>query len=320
MKRTASASNDLGWARAVIVAALVMTGCAERFPAFGGGPGDMTTDVKVVDSAGRITLPTDSFNSNAQDILSISGDLSDRMIVDCMAQHGFAYSASLRMRSFISRLDSRFGLISQADVERLGYTDPNRDRSAAATADAPAPESSAAFGLALFGPESERSESTHRLSTGETLTFFAPGGCAGASYEEIFGGAEERIEVLRSFARVEDFDNQSRGHRSAAGTYQDALSIWLVCMADHGETRFETPLSAAHYNWAEPRPSAEEIRVADLDLSCKATSRLVQVGAELEAGWQDSNLHMVQGDLERLEAVWERLRQLDVNAGRRKHG
>jgi hypothetical protein len=247
--------------------------------------------VPPISSFPRITdpspdsLPIEAFLlSSRQEQELLTGQ--QRLIAQCMAKSGYAYNVpeSANAAAAGPFLARRYGVVSHTEVAKFGYHPPSP---AGPSSKAVQPVISSQEQLALTGgsaplqvsptPGASKQRQPH---PGQKAL---PGGCVGASLRTLL--AHGGLMGQPSVAEKINFDSfsASLANRQVVA----AFSQWSKCMASDGFS-YSNPMDAvADPRWQTAAPSRLEIRTAQADVACKATTNLVGTWFTVESAIQE---------------------------------
>ncbi|GFE26967.1 hypothetical protein [Streptomyces nigrescens] len=210
----------------------------------------------------RLVLPFDAYALSGPDVHTIES-AEDVLIRDCMRAKGKAWRA-LPQPSTVDPdppQRRRYGVIEPDVARRFGYHLP------------PAP------------PETARRDEIWRarekMPRAAQLAAYGKdgvGGCWKKAHVHLLRGVPKG-STAQFNRRIRDEFTASQQHRAV----RSVVRSWSACMKGNGY-RYPDPLAAAGDDrWAKsPRPSRQEIAVAEADVRCKQETRLVSVWGKAE--------------------------------------
>ncbi len=255
------------------------------------------------------------------------GRVQSELVRRCMASHGFRYyepdfgplpaTDTATADQISPHPADGYGLFAQAETNAtnnaLGTSVQLPASASAGVFGGPPSDEQDRYVLSLpaaqqkaYSRAFEGSPSDHGSVTlpGVAQIGFATGGCLGAAEKQIYGSLSEQAELQME---PQILHNQISQQVQGNHAYVVAGQQWQVCMRQAGFS-YTSPGQAIgklqqEYAAHGPQPSIhqQEIRIADADAKCDATSRLRAITAQV----QDKYLHRmsatVQGEILTLE-------------------
>lgn len=280
-----------GFVVPAVSALAMLAACTGSEPA-GGLPQDGSADPATKPPTATVSPPpepvgdelTSLVESAAPSLLASVADPTTRrtveratqeLIADCMADQGFDYV--VRQPEQVTEppdsiLLGAFGLTDIEQARANGYYNPEL----AADVDLEPRSGEEAFTEALFGdPRAERIlEEIVDPMTGTPIGMVEQRqGCVGQAEAAAYGGADVRLRYLALDAAMQEAALDTIAAAQASELFQMAEEAWSRCMTARGYA-FDRLVDVAATEWAEPRPSDEEVNTAVTDVECKADSDL----------------------------------------------
>lgn len=260
------------------------------------------------------SMPLAYFLQNKISIQAAVDVAIERRTADCMQNLGFDFRQVLTFAPEApTTVLRRYGVTDVESAEANGYMQPGSSASSDGQDDSNSfptePSALQAYTLALFGAPEEARTVTVADSPIDVpaRAIDLPGGCLGGATVDFFGGYDEWSTYATTMAALDDINLESFNHLSSSEEYAELLHEWVSCANLKGEYRFNSPEDAINNQWSAPRPSAEEVRVATIDASCKADTQFVQRCIKIESAWQSRQA--IEGLAERYAVVSEQVLQ-----------
>lgn len=207
---------------------------------------------------------------------------SDVLIQRCMAEAGFDYQVAppreAPQDAAAMLIDQALGVTTVADAQRYGYVPPlvalDADDDGRADLNS---SSEPAFLDALFGTDRGSPESNAVVDddTGRQVgSLEIRDGCTGSADDQLFGSSEDRASFYSLDLTLQNLAVEAVVKTQSSSPIQSATADWSRCMANAGYD-FSTPQDPLEVEWAEPRPSEDEVRTALADVQCKEQAGLI---------------------------------------------
>lgn len=224
------------------------------------------------------------------------------LVQRCMRSYGFA-SYTVKAGAYHPTPDRRYGIIDPAYAERYGYSWPTSFRTLVAHEPAaPPPALTGAEAAVLNGPAAAKGQAADEYD-GKAVP---SGGCLGQSERTIAPQGDFGAVPAAATIKQDSFDLLSHDSRAVAAT-----SAWAACMRGRGY-RYATPFAAAAVYDPMSAPTAASIALAEADVACKGSSRLVSVWQGVEAAYEIQHMDAGRAQLSAQKAAFDR--QLAVAA------
>ncbi|MFF0387593.1 hypothetical protein ACFYS8_02745 [Kitasatospora sp. NPDC004615] len=225
-----------------------------------------------------LQLPITEYMLTAQQEAALKW-LNAKKVAVCMQQYGF--DVPVARAPVVSASDSimfrRYGVTDPASVSTWGYHLPRREGKALQAA------LSSAENAVLLGRDAAGKPVTS--SNGQAVP---DGGCQGKANAEL---SELQSAGRGSNGAGAQLVGQTKGdsfaHSMADPRVQEAFGKWSECLRGGGFDA-KSPVEAAENlpSMKELRPDADEIRMAQADVDCKARTNLVGIWFAVEADYQ----------------------------------
>lgn len=123
-----------------------------------------------------------------------------------------------------------------------------------------------------------------------------PSGCLAVSRKELFGSHSLDSPIARKIS------SQSFKESLTDPKVKAVTADWSACMKKKGHS-YTAPLQAlSKADLRSPKPSAEELRIAAADYSCKESTGLISTWQEVETRIQDKEIAKNLAALEKANA------------------
>lgn len=244
------------------------------------GPGSATPQenwpVAVPDTglAKGLVLPLEEYMMHYPDEVTLD-NVSHRMTAECMARYGFHYVPAPAGNNPPPSVDAanmvrRYGIMDSAQAGRYGYHLAHDTGQQPVPLKVTAAEYTVLTGRAAAG----RAESAAKLNyRGKDVP---QGGCLGEAARKSGENVDQTL--------VERLNKDSLDRSQTEPRVRAAIGAWSACMKKNGYT-IADPLVAGDRIGGDS-PSGSEIDQAVADVSCKATTGLVQVWYQADAALQ----------------------------------
>ncbi|GGV81169.1 hypothetical protein ABZ178_20210 [Streptomyces massasporeus] len=275
---------------ALVCAALGLTACSSGSED-DGTPGSRSSAAPPVDfknppkvsatpsmaASVNLELPLEAY-AWTDDELRTRRQGEDLLAAACMGDYGFDLEPRPSYRGDKALRDAnRYGVSDPDKASRFGYhPDP-----AARGPKPPKENYSSAESLVLFGPR--EGESAKAEQNGKTIP---KGGCWGKSLRDLASKGPKVHPDQEEFAdQLAGFTYQESQKDSRV---KKAFSAWSACMKKQGYT-YSSPMAAVEDKrfTKAGTASAEEIRVATADVTCKRENNVIGVWYAVEVAYQE---------------------------------
>ncbi|MDG5801307.1 hypothetical protein P9869_01190 [Streptomyces ossamyceticus] len=276
-------------ASALILAALVLSGCSEgKTGSDADGEPPITKTAVALDTAG-LKFPLDGYQATPEQRSTL--DRAQIVLTDqCMRRYGFRYSAQPADTSRAEPENTRrYGVSSPERAALQGYAPP-----VITHAKAPTPgELSPNERLVLFGvdrqdpaklPRSqEQAENSHAGSQAIGGRKVPVGGCLHEANLKLFRPTDDTVD----FQLAQNLSFEAYGRSKQDSRVIDAIRAWSTCMAERGYHSDEPvspvkDLGLGENDLAGPKA----IAAAKQDVACKKKVNLVGVWSAVETAYQ----------------------------------
>jgi hypothetical protein len=222
-------------------------------------------------------------------ILQAAQDISYRAMMKavskCMLDQGYTYqSVPDPLPGFTVELTSHpWNSPTPEMASTRGYLQP-RQGDPVANPDGDTGFGTPAYQHALYGDVVDNWEAPPGVTVPEGFAVGGPvmDGCRPSAQTQIVGNGDPRaaFRIGDYFGQMQIVEIQATIEITATPDYQQKVSEWTACMADHGYhfTDLDQPRRKA---WSGQRPDAEELATATQDASCKTDVGFTQLGDQL---------------------------------------
>ena len=208
------------------------------------------------------------------------GNASAKLLEQCLRDRGFEVKVPVRPESTADHLSERYGLVSEDQARRYGYSSPEATESEGF--EQPSyPQNNSQFDAAFDGGAKTPVPVTSPVDGGKIGEVIRPGGCNGEVIDKLFGNFDAYVSYNAFEIWLQQKEAETLDTAKSAPSVLASAEEWSRCMALSGYA-FSQPDDAAANAWSDKET---EIRTALVDVRCRQTSGYLEtlIAADVSA-------------------------------------